>query len=467
MSSFTRLRPPATQPRKLVDEERCQQVTKIKTAKELLSTPLRAALLTQIKARANAPAGLYQKYYYELIETIAEFYQDLPGIVPPFNRFGGLLDHGLQRAAEVLEERRNHRLPDNNAPQEQVEEEYSQWTYMLFTVGLMRDIGKLHNCYQVYLCDSEGLMPRRWLPYEGAMNHHSNYYRFKLIDTEMVTLDPSQWDKRAGPNLAYKLMDSECFNWIHSNAAAYRIWWYELGDEEEEGRGGKGSKLCLDNAETKTIKIAMTMDNEAAIKEFIEKAEQEQAEKAEAKDLPTLTLDPTKVDLSSTTEVTIVVWAAEQMANNTAAASQIQSHNDGTVSISAAGVEAFAQSFPQLGDTAQVHAAVSSSQMNTANTNTATAAATTTAGNTATAAANQAAASATTANPVSQMNQSVAQQSTQSQIQQIVQKQTGAAAIAAVAAALSSGQANIATQAKMPQVESQASSVRMTMSMGG
>ena len=219
MNTFTRLRKPATQPTKLIDEDRCTQVTKIQTAKELLSNPVRSAILGQIKARAKAPDGLYQKYYYELIETVAEFYQELPGIVPPFNRFGGLLDYALHRCAQMLEERLDHRFPGDDAPQEQVDEEYTLWTYMLFTVALFRDIGKLHNCYQVYLCDSEGLMPRRWLPYDGAMNQHSSYYRFKLIDTELVTLDPSQWDKRAGPNLAYKLIPSECFNWIHGNAA--------------------------------------------------------------------------------------------------------------------------------------------------------------------------------------------------------------------------------------------------------
>ena len=61
---------------------------------------------------------------------------------------------------------------------------------MLFTVALFRDIGKLHNSYQVYLCDSEGLMPRRWQPYEGSINQQSSYYRFKHIDTNRIVIDP-------------------------------------------------------------------------------------------------------------------------------------------------------------------------------------------------------------------------------------------------------------------------------------
>ena len=155
----------------------------------------------------------------------------------------------------------------------------------------------------------------------------------------------------------------------------YRIWWYELSDEEEEGRGGKGTKLALGNAEAKVIKIAMSMDSEVAIQAFIEKAEQEQAQKESNKDLPTLTMDPTKIDLNSVTEVTMVVWAADQIANNGVAASGIQAHNDGTISVSGAAVEAFAQNFPQVGDAGSVHAALSGAQINSANTSAASASA--------------------------------------------------------------------------------------------
>jgi hypothetical protein len=452
MSSFTRFHKPATQPKQLVDEEKCQQVTKVKTPGELLNTPLRAALCIDIKNKANAPEGVFQQYYKALIDIVAEFYQDLPGITPPFNRCGGLLDNALQRAAQMLEERLNHRFPEEGSDQ-QVAEEYALWTYMLFTVALFRDIGKLHNCYQVYLCDSEGLMPRRWMPYDGAIPQHSQYYRFKQIDTDRRHIDPSQWDKRAGPNLAYKLMTTEQFNWIHGNAAAYRIWWYELGDEEEEGRGGKGTKLAIDNAETAAIKIAMTMDNDAAIKAFADKVQAAEAQQENMKNLPSLEMDPSAVNVESTVEVTMAEWAAQVSQSDSAMAKQVQTNKDGTISISAAAVEAFAQSFPQLaqqsGGAGGIYNQVSASAANTASVK-ATAPVTTV-----TASASSTAAQ-TTASPTSNTPLSAQSGASQvgAQMSNIVAK---AAAGGAMAAA-------VAAAASYPAVQSTSSSV--TLSLG-
>lgn len=371
MNSFTRFHKPATQPIAIADDEKSQQVTRVKTPSELLNTPIRAALIMDIKNKANAPEGVFKEYYQALIEVVAEFYQDLPGVTPPFNRFGGLLDNALHRAAAILEDRKNHRLPDDeDATDAQVAEEYALWTYMLFSVALFRDIGKLHNCYQIYLCDSEGLMPRRWQPYDGAIPQHSQYYRFKQIDLDRRHVDPAQWDKRAGPNLAYKLMTPEQFNWIHGNAAAYRIWWYELGDEEEEGRGGKGTKLAIDNAETAAIKIAISLDNDAAVKDFAAKVEAAQEQQEGLKNLPTLEMDPSAINAESTVEVTMAEWAAQVSQSDSAMAKQVQTNKDGTISISAAAVEAFAQTFPQLaqqnGGTAGIYNQVSTSAANTA-----------------------------------------------------------------------------------------------------
>ena len=364
MSQYTRLRQPATQPKQIVDEERCQQVTAIKSAKELLATPVRSALMAQIKVKANAPPGIYEKFYKDLIEIVAEFYQDLPTFQPPFNRYGGLLDLSLHRASNVLDERKQMRLPeDENATEEQVSEEYALWTYMLFTVALMRDIGKLHNCYFVYLCDSEGLVPRRWQPYDGSMNQQSSYYRFKQIDTDKVKLDPSQWDKRAGPNLAYKLMSSESFNWIHGNAAAYRIWWYELGDEEEEGRGGKGTKNAMDNAETLSLKVAIDLADVAVMEKFVKDAETSIDATENVKNLPALELNLNSADMSDTVQVTFAEFVKAQAESGSPA---VQSHGD-TVTVQASVVESFSQNFPQAGDANSVYSQISNSTANTAN----------------------------------------------------------------------------------------------------
>lgn len=433
MNSFTRFHKPATQPKQLVDEEKCQQVTKVKTPGELLNTPLRAALCTDIKNKANAPAGVFEQYYKALIEVVAEFYQDLPGITPPFNRYGGLLDNALHRAAQMLEERLNHRFPEDGT-EEQVAEEYALWTYMLFTVALFRDIGKLHNCYQVYLCDSEGLMPRRWLPYDGAIPQHSQYYRFKQIDTDKRLLDPAQWDKRAGPNLAYKLMTTEQFNWIHGNAAAYRIWWYELGDEEEEGRGGKGTKLAIDNAETAAIKIALTLSGDAEVKAFADKVQAAEAQQEGLKNLPSLEMDPNAINAESTVEVTMAAWAAEVAQSDGAMAKQVQSNSDGTLSISASAVEAFAQSFPQLaqqnGGAGGIYNQVSASAANTA---TVTATAPVTASQSSTAA--QATASATSNTALSSQSGST---QVAAQMSNIVAKAAAGGAMAAAMAVAAS-----------------------------
>lgn len=452
MATFTPLRRPPNQPKALQDEEKCQQVTKVKTAGELLSTPIRSALLLDIKNKSNAPPGLYQQFYQELIEVVAEFYQDLPGITPPFNRYGGLLDHALHRSAKILEERLHHRFPENAVSEEQIAEEYSLWTYMLFTVALFRDIGKLHNCYQIYLCDSEGLMPRRWQPYDGAISHYSNYYRFKLIDTDRRHIDPSQWDKRAGPNLAYKLMTSEQFNWIHGNAAAYRIWWYELGDEEEEGRGGKGTKLAIANAEAAAIAVAMDLSSEAAEKAFVEKMEAAEQQSESMKDLPSLELDPSKANMDSVVEVTMVDYMVQQVQSDGPAANQIQVNNDGTMSITAQGVEAFAQSFPELaaqnGGAQGIYNQINTSAANTANATTAT--------------TNTTATANTNANPTA--TQSAPAQVT-AQMANIIAKGSAAATLAAAAAMVAAANVAPAQAAVQPQVSTQTS--RATFSMGG
>ena len=235
-------------------------------------------------------------------------------------------------------------------------------------------------------------------------------------------------------------MTTEQFNWIHGNAAAYRIWWYELGDEEEEGRGGKGTKLAIDNAETATIKIAIDLNNDAAIKEFAEKVEQAQEQQESMKDLPTLEMDPSKAE--TTVEVTVVEWAMQQAQSDSPLAKQVRVNNDGTVSVSAQAVTALAQTFPQLaqqnGGAAGMYNQLSASTANTASVTAAAPVSTQTQASTAaqtSTASNTAAATASNNSPATSQS-TTAQVS--AQMDSIVQKTAGIAAIA-IAASLPSG----------------------------
>ncbi|MFI4954829.1 MAG: hypothetical protein ACHP9Y_02840, partial [Gammaproteobacteria bacterium] len=205
--------------------------------------------------------------------------------------------------------------------------------------------------------------------------------------------------------------------------------------------------------------MAMELSNEAAVADFAAEMDASEQQSESMKDLPSLEMDPSQMNMDSVVEVTMVDYMVQQAQGDGPAAAQIQVNNDGTMSITAQGVEAFAQSFPELaaqnGGAQGIYSQVSASAANTANASAATAGAATAS------AATAGAATASNASPTATQNTSA---QVTAQMGDIIARGSAASTLAAAAAMVAAANVAPAQSAVQPQVASQSSSV--TLSMG-
>jgi hypothetical protein len=179
----------------------------VKTADALLGHTKRQLLIARIKKSTDLEEAYFETLYMPVIERFAEFVQALPYIKG--GKRGGLLDYGLVRAA----------LVSQAYVGETGKKADPLYTYAIFTVALLRDIGKVVSQQKVMISDAQGQFLAEWLPFAEPLTDKAQYYKIRVLDDRWLLLGQA-----VTPLLARQLMPVMGFSLIAEDYELLQKW---------------------------------------------------------------------------------------------------------------------------------------------------------------------------------------------------------------------------------------------------
>ncbi|PUB72142.1 MAG: hypothetical protein DBP03_18440 [gamma proteobacterium symbiont of Ctena orbiculata] len=124
--------------------------------------------LRRIRQLTSVPDSHYNILYTDLIQRLAELVQLLPASEAHHHAHaGGLLQHSLETAEAALRIRQSYLLPQGGIPEQQ-SMKADLYTYAVFTVALLHDIGKPMTDQLVCIYHPDGWQ-EDWMPLGGPM----------------------------------------------------------------------------------------------------------------------------------------------------------------------------------------------------------------------------------------------------------------------------------------------------------
>ena len=203
-----------------------QHIEECLSTATLLAEPVhRKSYVYHIKKFSDAPDEPYSKLYLPLIENLASYLQDLPDAATlNTQHFSQLLDNALARAYYGLILRQYITLPSGGTDQ-QIQEQYPLWTYVVCSSAALWQIGKLHTEYDIALCNAEGTVHGKWDPLQGPLIEQSTHYRIQDINPKT-----HRRHDEITPLIARQIMPEVGFKWIASNPMALDMWLAALSD---------------------------------------------------------------------------------------------------------------------------------------------------------------------------------------------------------------------------------------------
>lgn len=205
----------------------------ILSAKDLLVTESRENILKKLPTLSAVSHNEYNLLYLKSLYNFAEFAQNLPETKSSYySRFGGLLDHGLERSHLSLSLCHAYFLQSNDAEIKEITHQQALWIYAIFTASLLLDVGKVAVKQYISLCNEKGIFLKQWKPLEGLMTHHQLATHYK-IDFEPENKERLRY--LITPLLARQLLPVAGFNWIASDDDVLEAWLAILSDDQSGG----------------------------------------------------------------------------------------------------------------------------------------------------------------------------------------------------------------------------------------
>jgi hypothetical protein len=199
------------------------RVHSVLTADELLAVGERNDSVDQVRRQSGAPPEYFNTLYLQLIESYAEFVQNIPSLK---NRRLSWLDRQLALSSTLIVLREPYVLA-GEILNRVTDHEKSLWNYVMFTGMLLSRIGDFVSQYDISLCDEHGVPTCKWDPLIGGLNFQGEYYRINKIGSETKTFPGYHL------SLASRLMPPDGLYWIMSNRDAFEQWVLMINGEGE------------------------------------------------------------------------------------------------------------------------------------------------------------------------------------------------------------------------------------------
>ncbi len=178
----------------------------VKTAEYLLAQSKRQILVTKIRQNCGLREERYDQLYQPVITAFVEFVQSLPFY--PRGKLGGLMDYGLVRAGLALQLCKEE--PSFNDPFA---------AYAIFTVSLLRDIGRVLSQQRILICDAQGQFLSEWQPFGASLVEKADFYKIRYSDDRWLALGQT-----ASPLLARQLIPEIGFSLLAGNNDLLQKW---------------------------------------------------------------------------------------------------------------------------------------------------------------------------------------------------------------------------------------------------
>lgn len=207
---------------KTVKTKALNKKVRVISARQALIGEKRQKLNVRIK-ELLALEEKFPAYCQSLIDSLVEFYQELPETRNSyFAGRGGLIDHAFSRTQAALSMCRSYFLKEAEA----LSEIQQLWLYTLFSASLLQGIGKLMIDLKVDLYDESGEYIKSWNPLHGSILTHAKFYRYEFLGDK-----PDDFRRRLNSLLARQLMPRVGFDWIANNKDVLEIWLALLNED--------------------------------------------------------------------------------------------------------------------------------------------------------------------------------------------------------------------------------------------
>jgi hypothetical protein len=177
--------------------------------------------------------AFYEPAIFEFVTLVQSIPENEQGL---FSQTGSFIDRGLERAANALSLLKKCFF--SNRKFSELEGDEALWIYAVFTVALMRDIGKLGVKYEVTVYPENRLIEKIWNPFASNMAEQGKYYEFTYVKENKDELS-----KCFAPLLARQVLDQGAinykknvsgFSWIASNLYILEVWLAMFSGDERK-----------------------------------------------------------------------------------------------------------------------------------------------------------------------------------------------------------------------------------------
>ena len=204
-----------TKQKKAKPQYRGSSLFPVLSADKLLASDKKQIVLEKIQTKIDFPSHYYQLLYGNLLHDFAEFVQLIPART--YGKLGQLLNDGLHRGLLAL--------------QICAEEDKSPlFTYAVFTVALLENIGIVPTQQIVILSNKRGEFIKEWQPVFGSMALFGDYYKLRFTGRRWINLK-----HYLTPILAQQLLPELGLQWLLTDKHLYELWLAILYGDDKTG----------------------------------------------------------------------------------------------------------------------------------------------------------------------------------------------------------------------------------------
>lgn len=215
------------------------ELTACLSGMELFQQPKFQCDLIEVRSLISCPDNIFRQLYLTTLYRVAETCQAMPFSEKDFNDKYGFLERQLKLVITVLKLRRGILLP-MNASTEQISAEEAQWTYALFTGGLLKDLHLLQFNREVYLQRTDGEQVGIWVPLSGTLYEKNRSYTMNFVVKNAILNNDILMAALSG-----QICPPDAVNWLSNNPLLFKQWWSVILHQAE-----------LDNDIEKIITVA-------------------------------------------------------------------------------------------------------------------------------------------------------------------------------------------------------------------